>query len=64
MWAERVPVDEAERILGYDMGDWTYEQRIQALYSWKMDLLECVDVKQLPELLRLEQNYLYYKSDK
>ncbi len=62
MWIERVPVDEAIRILGVDVSDWTYEQRAQALYCWKMDMLEVTEDKHLPELLRLEQHYLQWSS--
>lgn len=57
-----MPADEAGRILGRDVSDWSYEQRAQALYCWKMDLLEVTDDKHLPELLRLEQHYLEWRS--
>lgn len=62
MWIERVPADEAGRILGREVSDWTWEERAQALYCWKMDLLEVTDDQHLPELLHLEHSYLKYRS--
>ena len=31
MWIERVPADEAGRILGTDVSDWTWEQSCRGL---------------------------------
>ena len=62
MWIERVPEDEAGRILGYDLTSWKRIDILQALYDGKMDMLDCCEDEQLPELLRLEQNYIKYRS--
>lgn len=62
MWAERVPRDEATRILGYDTGDLNWDEYRQALYCWKMDLLEVTEDKHLAELLQLEHSYLKWRS--
>ena len=62
LWAQRVPLDEAGRILGQDVSTWDYQDVLMALYCWKMDLLEVTEDKHLPELLRLEQTYLDYRS--
>jgi len=64
MWAHRVPQEEAKRILGYDTAEWSWQERVQALYDWKYTMLAGFhDSEQLVNCLRLEQEYIKYTAE-
>ncbi len=62
MWALRVPTEEAGRILGYNVDDWSRAEILQGLFDWKYDMLEQCSDDMLIDQLRLEQNYIIWRS--